>query len=58
MFTLKSCHVEIETKSELTMGHTAVDFWGVTGKPENALWAHDVDDERFFALLSERLGNY
>ena len=58
MFTLKSCHVEIETKSELTMGHTAVDFWGVTGKPENALWAHDVDDERFFELLSERLGNY
>jgi purine nucleosidase len=58
MFTLKSCNVEIETKSELSMGHTAVDFWRVTGGPENVLWAHDVDAERFFALLCERLGNY
>jgi len=58
MFKLKPCHVEIEIQSELTMGHTAVDFWNVTGKSENAIWAYDVDDERFFALLTERLGNY
>lgn len=58
MFTLKSLNVQIETKSELTMGHTAVDFWRVTGRKENVLWAHDVDAKRFFGLLSERLGNY
>ena len=58
MFELKSCNVEVDTKSELTMGHTAVDYWHVTGKPKNALWAHDVDAERFFALLTERLAMY
>jgi len=58
MFTLKSLNVEIETKSELSMGHTAVDFWRVTGKEENVQWAHDVDAERFFGLLTARLGKY
>ncbi len=58
VFKLKSCAIDVETKSELTMGHTAVDFWGVTGKPANALWAHEVDDGRFFALLTERLARY
>ena len=27
IFKLKECNIEIETVSELTMGHTAVDFW-------------------------------
>ncbi len=58
MFKLKSCHVEVETKSELTMGHTAVDYWRVTGKEENAQWAYKVDADRFFTLLTERLGKY
>ncbi len=58
LFTLKSVNVQVETKSELSMGHTAVDFWRVTGRAENVLWAHDVDAEGFFALLTERLGNY
>ena len=58
LFTLKPCHIAVETRSELTQGHTAVDFWGVTGNEPNTLWAHDVDAQGFFDLLSERFANY
>ncbi len=47
-------NVEIETKSELTMGMTVVDWWGVTDRKPNALWIRELDDDRFFALLLER----
>jgi len=47
-------NVEIETASELTMGMTVVDWWGVTGRAPNALWIKDLDDDRFFGLLLER----
>lgn len=58
LFKLKSCHVAIEVDSPLTMGHTAVDFWGVTGRQANVQWAHSVDAEGFFALLVERLARF
>jgi len=58
IFELKQCHIAIETGSELTRGHTAVDFWGVTGKEPNAAWAHKANRQRFFALLKERLALY
>ena len=58
LFKLKSCHVAVETKSELTMGHTAVDFWQVTGQKPNVEWAYDVDAEAFFQLLNDRLSLY
>lgn len=58
LFKLKPCHVAVETMSELTLGHTAVDFWGVTGNPANVQWAHDVDADGFFNLLNERMANY
>ncbi len=58
LFEGKLCHVAVETGSALTRGHTAVDFWGVTGHPPNALWLHRVDPAGFFALLIERLGRY
>ena len=58
LFKLKSCHVAVETMSELTMGHTAVDFWQITGQKPNVEWAYDVDAEAFFQLLSERLSLY
>ena len=56
MFTGKDCHVAVETSSELTMGHTAVDFWGVTGQEPNVTWIHTANAERFYSLLVERLG--
>jgi purine nucleosidase len=58
VFKLKSCHVAVETMSELTLGHTAVDFWHVTGENPNVQWVYDVDDDAFFDLLTERLARY
>ncbi len=55
MFETRACNVEVEISSELTMGHTAVDFWGISGRPKNAEWAYRVDADRFYALLTERL---
>ncbi len=54
LFELKPCHIAVETGSELTLGHTAVDFWGVTSNEPNTLWAHGVDEQGFFDLLTER----
>jgi purine nucleosidase len=55
LFKLKPCHVAVEIGSPLTMGHTAVDVWGVTGKAPNAQWAYDVDADGLFALITKRL---
>ncbi|MDX1481450.1 MAG: nucleoside hydrolase [Woeseiaceae bacterium] len=58
LFESRRCNVTIETQSELTMGHTAVDFWHVTSRPENVDWVHAVDADGFFALLTSRLARY
>ena len=55
LFAGKEVHVAVEIGSELTMGATVVDYWGVTGEPPNATWIHSVDADGFFALLTERL---
>ena len=55
LFSGRKCNVAIETGSELTMGMTVIDWWGVTGKPANALVLRDIDDEGFFNLITERL---
>ena len=55
LFSLKLCHVAVETGSPLTMGHTAVDYWGATGKPANTQWAHGVDADGLFALIVEKV---
>jgi purine nucleosidase len=52
----REVNVEVETGSELTMGQTVVDWWGVTGRPRNATFIREVDDEAFFELLTERIG--
>ena len=58
LFTGKQCNVSIESQSELTMGHTAVDFWHVTSKPRNTNWIHLVDADGFFDLLVSRLSRF
>lgn len=55
LFRGRHVNVEIETASELTMGMTVADWWGVTDRPKNALFIGDVDADGFFALLTERL---
>ena len=58
LFKTKLCNVSVETESELTIGHTAVDFWHVTDKPRNVHWAWDVDADGFYELLTQRLGRF
>jgi purine nucleosidase len=58
LFEGKLCNVTIETESELTMGHTAVDFWHVTDRPRNVNWIHGVDADGFYDLLVEHLARY
>lgn len=55
LFTGRFINVEIETQSELTMGMTVADWWGVTGRPPNATFIGDLDADGFFALLTSRL---
>ena len=56
LFKGRHVNVMIETQSELTMGMTVADWWGVTDRPANALFMGTVDADGFFALLTERLG--
>ena len=58
LFKTKLCNVSVETESELTIGHTAVDFWHVTDKPRNVHWAWDVDADGFYELLTQRLARF
>lgn len=56
LFSGRHINVMIETTSELTMGMTVADWWGVSGREKNAFYLRDVDHEGFFALLIERIG--
>ena len=56
LFKGRECNVSIETASELTMGMTVIDWWGVTKRPKNATVMRDIDHDGFFALLVERIG--
>ena len=56
LFQGRHINVEIETGSELTLGMTVADWWGVTDRPANALFMGSVDADGFFALLTERIG--
>jgi len=58
LFKGKSCNVKIETESPLTMGHTAVDFWQISGRPKNVNWIYSVNSNGFFDLLIDRLSRF
>ena len=55
LFTGRHINVEIETESELTLGMTVADWWGVTDRAPNATFMGDIDADGFFDLLTERL---
>ncbi|MEP5152622.1 nucleoside hydrolase [Planktotalea sp.] len=55
LFSGRFVNVEIETQSELTLGMTVADWWGVTDRTPNAMFMGDVDAQGFFDLLTERL---
>ena len=56
LFQGRHINVEIETGSELTLGMTVADWWGVSDRTPNAMFIGDVDADGFFALLTERIG--
>lgn len=58
LFDLKECNIRVEAESDLTRGHTAVDFWYATDLPKNSLWAYKVEANGFFDLLVGQLGKY
>lgn len=58
LFDGKVCNLCVETKSELTMGHTAIDFWHVTDRPHNVNWIYEVDADGFYELLTSRLARF
>ncbi len=55
LFSGRHINVEVETGSELTLGMTVADWWGVTDRPTNALFIGHVDADGFFDLLTDRL---
>lgn len=55
LFSGRHINVEIETQSELTLGMTVADWWGVTDRPANVTFMGDIDAQGFFDLLTSRL---
>ncbi len=58
LFDSKRCNISVETESELTVGHTAVDFWHVTDRPINCSWVYTIDADGFYELLNDRLARF
>lgn len=55
LFSGKFVNLEIETESQLTLGMTVADWWGVSCRKANATFIGNVDSRGFFDLLTERL---
>lgn len=55
LYSGRHCNVEIETASQLCLGMSVIDWWGVTKRPKNAIVMRDVDHEGFFTLLTARI---
>ncbi|MDB5542337.1 MAG: nucleoside hydrolase [Devosia sp.] len=55
LFKGRHINVVVETSSELTVGMTVADYWGVTGRVRNATYLRSGDAASFYALLTERL---
>ncbi len=55
LFSGRHINVEVETRSELTLGMTVADWWRVTDRVPNAMFMGEVDADGYFALLTERL---
>lgn len=56
LFELKRCLIRVETQSELTRGHTAVEFRaGVAEEPLRHRWAVSADADGVFDLITEQV---
>ena len=55
LFQSRDVNVSIECESELTMGMTVIDWWGVTDRKRNATVCRSLNSQGFFDLLTERI---
>ena len=55
LFSGRLINIEIETTSELTMGMTVADWWGVSGRTANAMFMRTVDADGFYLLLNQAM---
>ncbi|MEY4556397.1 MAG: hypothetical protein RL093_1516 [Pseudomonadota bacterium] len=53
LFELKPCRIAVETESDLTRGHTAVEFREVVAGSLPHRWAVSADADGVFALIGE-----
>ncbi len=55
IFSGRKIRVDVECASPLTLGMTVVDWWSVTEKAANVKFMREVDADRYFDLVIERL---
>jgi purine nucleosidase len=55
IFSGRRVNVTVECASSLTLGMTVVDWWAVTEKPPNVLFLREMNADRYFDLIIERL---
>lgn len=56
IYSGRHINVEVEVGSELTMGMTVADWWGVSDRKANVNFIRDLDDTAFYDLLLQRIG--
>ena len=49
-------NVSVETTSELTMGMTVADWWGVTNRDKNVTYMRDIDHDRLLRAAGGAVG--
>ena len=47
----KFVNIEIETKSELSLGQSVIDINSVTGRKKNVYWMNQVNDDKLFEII-------
>jgi purine nucleosidase len=57
LFETRPANIQVETVSDLTRGHTAVEFRLDGAHPANARWAVRADAPGVFALIQDRLAS-
>jgi len=58
LFQFREVNIRVEADSEISRGHTAVDFWHGTDLPRTSRWAHGVDAPGFFELMLAQIRRY
>lgn len=58
LYSGRQINVEVETESQICVGQTVADWWGVTDRARNVNYIREVDHEGFFNLLVDRLARF